>query len=197
MWNIGETEIDENVAYERFACDLNRCRGACCTLAGGRGAPLIDEEVEILHQVLPEVIGYLDDTHKYLIEKEGIIEGVPGSFATICLDQKACGFVYYEFGIAKCSIERAWADKKISYRKPLSCHLFPLRINTSGRKRIRYESIPECMTARELGAKEEVFLHDFMKEALIRRYGEKWYIQFITDCMERVELKQKQSKKES
>lgn len=190
MMKLGEINIDESVAHECFACDLSLCKGACCTLPGGRGAPLLDEEVEPLQQVLPAATDYLDPVHRSLIMEKGIVEGVPGSFATVCLDDEACVFVYYDDGIAKCSIERAWFDKKVRFRKPISCHLFPLRIAKLAGDRIRYESIDECRPAREHGSRQGIFLRDFMKEALVRKYGEKWYIQFIALCKARLEMPQ-------
>ncbi|MBI5020337.1 MAG: DUF3109 family protein [Ignavibacteriales bacterium] len=185
MFKIGETKIEEDIAYERFACSLSDCKGACCTMAGGRGAPLIDDEVEMLHRALPAAINYLSEENKSLIEKEGIVEGAPGMYATVCLDGKDCVFVYYENEIAKCSVERAWFEGKVEFRKPISCHLFPLRVGRSDGERVRYESIAECSTARVKGISENIYLHDFIKEALVRKYGERWYAEFLEECERR------------
>lgn len=185
MFKIGETNIEDDVAYERFACSLSDCKGACCTMAGGRGAPLLDDEVEMLERALPSAIIYLSEEHKALIETEGIVEGTPGSYATVCVDSRACIFVYYENRIAKCSIERAWIEGKVEFQKPISCHLFPLRIGRISGERIRYELIEECSPARKTGVNENIYLHDFIKEPLVRKYGEKWYTDFLTECERR------------
>jgi hypothetical protein len=185
MFKIGETKIEDDIAYERFACSLSDCKGACCTMAGGRGAPLLDDEVEMLNSALPSAILYVSEEHLAFIEKEGIIEGTPGMYATVCIDRRDCVFVYYENEIAKCSIERAWVEGKVEFRKPISCHLFPLRIGRINGERIRYESIEECLPARKAGANGNIYLHDFIKEALVRKYGEIWYADFLSECEQR------------
>jgi hypothetical protein len=185
MFKIGETKIEDDIAYERFACSLSDCKGACCTMAGGRGAPLLDDEVEMLNSALPSARLYLSEEHLAFIEKEGIIEGTPGMYATVCIDRRDCVFVYYENEIAKCSIERAWIEGKVEFRKPISCHLFPLRIGRINGERIRYESIEECLPAREAGVNENIYLHDFIKEALVRQYGDIWYADFLSECEQR------------
>ena len=117
MLKIGETEVEENVAHEKFACVLSECKGACCTMPGGRGAPLTDEEAELLPSLLPSVSTFLSGEHLAAIAQEGVVEGVPGSYATICLNRRACLFVYYQEGVAKCSIERAFSEGKTKFRK--------------------------------------------------------------------------------
>ena len=185
MFKIGETKIEDDVAYERFACSLPDCKGACCTMAGGTGAPLLDDEVEMLNNALPSAILYLSEEHLAFIKKKGIIEGTPGMYATVCIDRRDCVFVYYENEIAKCSIERSWMEGKVEFRKPISCHLFPLRIGRINGERIRYESIEECSSARKVGVNENIYLHDFIKEALVRKYGDKWYADFLSECEQR------------
>jgi hypothetical protein len=112
-------------------------------------------------------------------------EGVPGDFATTCINDRECVFAYFEDGIARCSFERAFREEKSDWRKPLSCHLFPVRIRSFGRDVVRYEEIEECHAGRVRGREQEVPLREFLREPLIRRYGEEWYDAFIAYCTTR------------
>lgn len=182
MFIIGETVVERNIATERFACDLSQCEGACCTLPGGRGAPLDDDEVEELHRAYLSARKYLSPKHAWVIDRAGIVEGSLGSFATTCVDKRECVFVFYENGIAKCALEQAYVNGETSWRKPLSCHLFPIRISRGSHERLRYEKIPECSPARLKGLRMNVLLSDFARDALIRKYGAAWYEEFRQAC---------------
>jgi len=179
---IGEAVIDEDVATASFCCDLKKCKGACCTLPGGRGAPLEDDEVLELQKAYPAAKQYLSQRHIDAIESTGMVEGTSGSFVTTCIGQRDCVFVYYEGDVAKCSLERAYEDGKTDWRKPLSCHLFPLRIRNFGKDFIRYEQIGECQAGREKGLRERVKLYDFLRVPFVRKYGEAWYKAFLKHC---------------
>jgi uncharacterized protein DUF3109 len=185
MFIIGEAMIEDQVAFERFACDLNACKGACCTLPGGRGAPLEDEEVDEIRNAYPVVEQFLSARHREIIGRHGMVEGVPGSFATTCVDEHDCVFVYYEDAIARCSIERAFQEGLIGWRKPLSCHLFPIRVSGNGATRLRYEKISECSPGRATGRNLNAPLHVFLKDALVRKFGESWYAEFRSACEQR------------
>src|SRR5271169_3267359 len=127
MFIVQETIVEDIIARKRFACDLLQCKGGCCTLPGGRGAPLDDDEISEIRQAFPFARKYLSAAHLDAIATHGMIEGVPGSHATVCVNGKACVFVYYEDSIAKCSLEKAYLAGETTWRKPISCHLFPLR----------------------------------------------------------------------
>jgi len=185
MFTIGEAFVEDDIAIERFACDLERCKGACCTLPGGRGAPLDDNELHNLQQAVPIIRKYLSTKHLQIIDAEGVVEGEPGRFSTICVNRRECIFVLYEKDVARCSIEQAYFNGEISWRKPLSCHLFPIRISYYEGERLRYERIPECSTARENGCLKDVHLYDFVKDALIRKYGEDWYHELLNEYRHR------------
>ncbi len=176
MFIIDEISIHESVADTKFACDLKVCKGACCTFAGGRGAPLMDEEVGFIEKYFSAVEEYLPDEHRETIRKHGMIDGSPGDYATQCVEGKACVFVYYEGEIAKCAFERGFTEKKIPWQKPISCHLFPIRY---GRKapngpELRYEFFAECGPALDKGKKENVDLHQFVDAPLRRLFGTEW-----------------------
>jgi Fe-S-cluster containining protein len=170
---IGEIAVDDSVLGTKFACDLNACKGACCTFPGGRGAPLADAEVAEIEQAFPAVKQYLPELHAAVIERNGLVDGSPGNYATQCVDGKACVFVYYDGDIAKCSFERAFYEKKISWHKPLSCHLFPLRIRKDGNE-VHYEYFSECHPALERGSSEGIPVHRFVAAPLERAFGAQW-----------------------
>jgi len=179
---IQKTLVDEPVASINFACDLKACKGACCTMPGGRGAPLEDSEIEEIERSFPAIRKYLSKDHLARIEQLGLVEGTTGDHTTPCYDKRACVFVAYENGIAKCSFEKAYFNGEISWRKPISCHLFPLRIDRGARELVRYEFLAECQPALERGRIEHIALSGFLKEALLRAYGEQWYREFLATC---------------
>lgn len=183
MFSIGNTQIDDDIAYERFACNLPQCKGACCTLYGGRGAPLRDDEVSELQSAYPFVRQYLNKQHIQVIESFGIVEEYQGKYSTVCVENKACVFVCYEYDVACCSLEKAFIAGVISWQKPLSCHLYPIRIVNESSERIKYERITECHPAKQFGILNNIKLFDFVKDALIRKYGEEWYDKFRDICL--------------
>ncbi|MGB2959764.1 MAG: DUF3109 family protein, partial [Bacteroidota bacterium] len=101
-----------------------------------------------------------------------------------CIDEKECVFVYFEDGIAKCCFERAYLDGFLSWRKPLSCHLFPVRVRNAGQDYLHYDEIPECTGGRSRGKAEGVKLYVFLRDSLVRRFGQEWYEEFLDHCEE-------------
>ncbi len=187
MFEIGRAVFEDAVARASFCCDLERCKGACCCIAGGRGAPLEDDEVLEIEKAYPVVRRYLSAESIKAIETSGLVEGRPGDFATTCIRERECVFVVFENGIARCSFEKAYEAGALDWRKPISCHLFPLRVRSFGQEFVRYEEIPECDAARERGAAEGVPLWRFLKEPLIRKFGETWYERLIAHCKGKAE----------
>jgi hypothetical protein len=185
MFIIGEVVIDEAIAHENFACDVGICQGACCTLPGSRGAPLGDDELVELERAFPIIEKYLPERHRKTIEHGGLTEGRPGSYTTACVDNEDCVFVYYENRIARCSLEKAYHNGEITWRKPLSCHLFPIRVSYNPNEILRYEKITECLPAVEQGCRMNIPLHEYLKEPLIRKFGESWYTDFQVVCRHR------------
>lgn len=188
MLEVDSIVIDPAIPALRFRCDIQRCKGACCTLPGGRGAPLLDVEIEELHRAFPVARKHLSQEHLQAIDRQGMFEGGPGDFVTTCVEGKACVFVMYENGIAKCSLEKAYVDGETEWRKPISCHLFPLRIDPGIQERVRFEYLAQCEPAYDLGDSSGTFLSDFVKEALVRVYGNQWFKRFSALCtQQRVE----------
>jgi hypothetical protein len=185
MFVIGEITVEDAVADAHFSCDLLRCKGACCTLPGGRGAPLEDDEVLAVEEAVPHASKYLSAEHLEHIRMHGAVEGIPGSYATQCINDRDCVFVYYDEGIARCSIEKAYFAGAGAFRKPVSCHLFPVRATPGRAGRLRYERIPECDPGRQQGRNAKTLLHVFLKEALVRKFGAQWYAEFASVCEQR------------
>ncbi len=193
MFIIGEAIVEEEIAVERFACDCSRCHGACCTLPGGRGAPLTDDETDEIKKAFPFAKGYLSGHNLDVISSIGMVEGSPGRYYTVCIEDKDCVFVYYEGGVARCALEKAYLDGLTKWRKPISCHLFPIRVGWNGAIRLRYERIPECLPGKELGTVKDVPLYEYLKEPLIRSFGEEWYREFHAACTARDAMSRRKS----
>ncbi len=186
MFMIGEAVIEEQLSGEKFACDLQKCKGACCTLEGGRGAPLDDREVEEISKAFPAVRAFLAPRSLEVINAVGLVEGRPGDYATPCVESRECVYVYFEDGVARCSFDRAYREGKSRWQKPISCHLFPIRVRRFGQDFLRYEQIDECAAGRSRGVREDVPLFDFLKEPLTRKFGTAWYRTFAAECRARV-----------
>ncbi len=160
-------------------CDLNACKGACC-VHGDSGAPLEDEETRILDEIYPKVKPYMTAKGIEAVEKEGrwMID-TDGDKVTPLVDgNKECAYTVFEKGMALCGIEKAWKDGKIKFQKPVSCHLYPVRI-TAYKKfdAVNYETWDICKPACACGEKLEVSVYKFVKTALVRKYGTDWYKQ--------------------
>jgi len=187
MFIVGNAVIDDAVVTSDFCCDLKQCKGACCCIEGGRGAPLEDHEVLEVEKAYLAVKQYLSPESIRVIEQQGLYEGEPGHLATTCIGDRECVFAFFEDGIAQCSFERAYRAGQIVWQKPLSCHLFPLRIRSFGHDHVRYEQISECQAGRTSGTEHQTGLVEFLQNPLVRKYGEQWYSQLTSfDKSERV-----------
>lgn len=167
--------VNEDILNTGFACDLKKCKGACCTFKGEFGAPVLDSEIEIIQECVVAASEYLSKRSKDIINKIGFVEGKPGDYSTVCIEQKDCVFVYFEGKIAKCALEKAYFNGKTKFRKPISCHLFPIRVNSFGKGFLYYAKFSECDTALENGDNLGIKMYEFVKDSLIRAYGEEWY----------------------
>lgn len=179
MQIIDKTVIASDVVSESFVCDLAKCKGACC-VEGDLGAPLENEELDKIDEVLEIVKPYLSEEAIEVLEKEGgYLLDEEGDYSTTTIDNKECAFAFYdEANVLKCSIEQAWKEGKTDFKKPISCHLYPIRIKDLGEyEAINYDRWHICSPACDLGAKLKVPVYQFLKEALIRKYGEEWFIQ--------------------
>jgi hypothetical protein len=172
---VEDVLVRPEITNVNFECDLSKCKGACCTLESEFGAPLQSDEIDKITRILDIVKEYLPKAHVDEIEENGFFEEKSGEKLTKSVDNKACVFVYFDGDIAKCGIEKAYLDGKVKFRKPISCHLFPIRISKFGGPVLRYEKFSECKPALLKGEKNKTSLVDFSKESLSRLYGNKWY----------------------
>jgi hypothetical protein len=177
MIQIDQTLISDDVKEQFFVCDLDRCKGACC-VEGDLGAPLEQDELADMEEVIQYVLPYLsDDAKKALQEQGAYLLDDEGDFSTTTIDNKECAFAFYdEKKILKCSIEQAWRDGKTTIQKPISCHLYPIRIaKLHDFLALNYDRWHICAPACELGDKLSVPVYKFLKDPLIRKFGEAWY----------------------
>ncbi len=175
MTIINDILIDEDIFATKFCCDIEKCKGACCTFPGEYGAPLLESEIQLLEDNYPKIKKYLSDRSIYYIENQGMYEGRAGYRTTVCINKRDCVFVYYEGEVALCAYEKAYLAGEIDFRKPLSCHLFPIRVKKFGGDALYYCQIDECNDAVEKGENENILMIDSLKTALVRAYGEQWY----------------------
>jgi hypothetical protein len=180
MIAIDNILVSDHVVEEQFVCDLTKCKGGCCE-DGDAGAPLEAEELAHLNNFYEEVKPYMTDRGIKEIEKMGrYVYDQEFGWVTPTINSEICAYGYKDKqGIVKCAIEQAYNDGKISWKKPISCHLFPIRIKKSKNGKtefVNYEPREDlCAAACKLGKKLKVPAYVFLKEAIIRKYGEEFY----------------------
>jgi len=177
MVQIDDKIIAFEVFEKQFVCDLSACKGACC-VEGDAGAPLELREVNILEETYEKVKPYMRKSGVESIEENGfyVIDG-DGDYTTPLVNNSECAFVSFDKdGTAKCSIEQAYNDGHIKFKKPISCHLFPVRVKQyKDFEALNYEEIKICKPACDCGEKLKVPVFRFLKEPLVRKYGVNWY----------------------
>jgi len=177
MIEIGKTVISQDVFNEEFVCNLSKCKGACC-VEGDGGAPLEADEVELLRQIYPDVKPFLRTEGIAAIEAQGTsVTDWDGEQVTPLVHGKECAYVIFDDqGITKCGIEKAWEQGAVAFRKPISCHLYPARITKYKEfDAINYHRWEICSPACSLGKELHVPVYKFLKDSLVRKYGEAWY----------------------
>lgn len=182
--NNDDVLINEEIFRKKFTCDLSICKGACCTMESDYGAPLLGSEIDKIEKVLPIVKKYLSEKHLEFLNKNGFWFEIEGDLMVSSINKKECVFAYYEGDIAKCAIEKAYYDEKTDFIKPISCHLFPIRINNFGGDILKYEEYSECRPALEKGEETKLTIAEFCKDGLIRMYGSKWYQKLMNPTKE-------------
>lgn len=178
MIAIDNVLLSDDVVEAQFACDLNACKGGCC-VDGDCGAPLTEEETKKIAEVYPIVKPYLSAEYIAEIEKQGThtMDDEFG-YVTPTVNGGICTYAYTdELGIVKCAIEKAWKEGKIDFQKPISCHLYPIRIKDMGEyEAVNYEPRKKlCRPACKLGKQLRVPVYQFLKGSIIRKYGEEFY----------------------
>jgi len=179
MFQLGKTIVSEDIIQRDFVCNLSACKGACC-IEGDAGAPLAKEEVQVLKDIYPNVKPFLRKEGIQAIEEQGtsIITKL-NELETPLINGGACAYVNFnDKGIAQCGIEEAYNHGKTSFKKPISCHLYPIRIKEySEFSAVNYNKWNICDDSCTLGKELQVPVYRFVKEALIRKFGEDWYDQ--------------------
>ena len=179
MIQIADTIISEDIIENDFVCNLNACKGACC-IEGDAGAPVDENELEIMEQIYPAVAPYLTEEGRAAIDAQGVyIKGSDGEWETPLIGGGECAYVVRDQkGIVLCGIEQAYREGVIDWKKPISCHLYPIRLKQySSFVAVNYDHWSICKDACVLGRKLQVPIYQFVKEALIRKFGEEWYEQ--------------------
>jgi hypothetical protein len=186
--------VSDEVVSEQFVCDLNKCKGGCCE-DGDSGAPLTNEELEHLRNHIEDIRPYVTAEGLKVLETEGLYKyDQEFGWVTPTIAGRMCAYGFRDKqGIIKCGIENAYLDQKISWKKPISCHLFPVKISKSKRQNqeyVNYEPREDlCKAACNLGRKLKVPVYVFLKEALVRKYGADFY-----SALEATALHQKKDK---
>lgn len=182
FWAMIEIEgkiVSRDVFEKQFVCDLKKCKGACC-VAGDSGAPLLREEMEILDADYDRIQPFLRPEGIAAIEKSGVaIIDKEGDLTTTLVNGNECAFVVFDdLGTALCGIEQAHAAGATTFLKPISCHLYPIRIKKyTDFEAVNYDKWEVCNPACHLGEALQVPVYKFLKNSLIRNYGADWYQQ--------------------
>ncbi len=192
MFQLDKTIVSEEVLEKEFVCNLNACKGACC-VNGDAGAPLEKEELETLQEILPILKSYLRKEGLQAIEEQGTYTTNEfGEHETTLIDGADCAYVIYDDkNVALCGIEEAYNQGEISFKKPVSCHLYPIRIKQySEFAAVNYDKWEICDDACSLGKELQVPVYKFVKQALVRKFGEDWYAELEKVAEERNNSKQ-------
>jgi hypothetical protein len=178
MFQLGKTIVSEDILEKEFVCNLSACKGACC-VDGDAGAPLSQAETQILEDIYPKVKPFLRKEGIAAIEAQGTwTKGTDGDLETPLVNNKDCAYVIYDGKTALCGIEQAYNQGEVGWKKPVSCHLYPIRVKDFTEfAAVNYDKWEICNDACSLGMALEVPVYKFVKEALIRRFGEDWYLE--------------------
>ncbi len=177
MIQIQNTLLSDDIFEEQFICDLCKCKGECC-VEGESGAPITKEEFREIEGILSEIWNDLSPKAQKVINRQGIAyTDYDGELVTSLVNGKECVFTYFDAdGICKCAIDNAYREGRISVRKPVSCHLYPIRLTEySDFTAVNYHRWSICEPAVRLGRKEGIPLYRFLREPLTRKFGEEWY----------------------
>ena len=177
---VQDVLVSEAVLTEDFRCALESCKGACCW-EGDYGAPLAPGEAETLATIFEQIRPFLRKEGIAAIEEQGLsvyYQGLEG-FGTPLLSDGACAFLTFENnGVAKCGIEKAWEAGLTGFQKPISCHLYPIRVAKNEEldfEALNYDEWDICAAACSAGKKDKIRVFEFAKTAIIRKYGEEFY----------------------
>ncbi len=177
---VDDILVSDELKEIYFACNLSACKGECC-VAGDAGAPLDEEEISIIEDDIDEIIPYMTEEGKEVIDSVGVFEyDEDGSYVTPLVNEEECAFVYWKDGISLCAIEKAYLEKKINFQKPISCHLYPVRLSKVGNSiAVNYHKWDVCAPALIMGKQSGDPLYSYLKQPLTRRFGKEWYEKLV------------------
>lgn len=185
MIKVGDIILSDDIATQKFACDTPACKGACCVV-GDAGAPVSKDEVPVLHKAYHTLKNELRPEAVAVAEKDGVVIGSKEKgYEISCVNSAECIFVNYdEQEVAYCTIQKAFFEGRFKWEKPISCHLYPVRLKKiGGFEYANFEYIPKmCSAACAKGEKEDTYLANFLERPLVRRYGQEWYDEFLAAC---------------
>lgn len=184
MLQIKDTIVSLDIAERFFTCDIASCLGECC-IEGDAGAPITEDEYKKIKEILPLIWDDLMPRAKEEIEANGVAYvDEEGDLVTQIIDGKNCVFSCYgNNGMCLCAIEKAYREGRVDFMKPISCHLYPLRLKEyPSFTAVSYHRWKICKAAEVLGRKRGVRLYEFLKEPLVRRFGKEWYDELVTAC---------------
>ncbi|MBQ5814525.1 MAG: DUF3109 family protein [Flavobacteriales bacterium] len=194
MIQIKDTLISDDIITECFVCDLSRCKGECC-IAGDSGAPVGEEEKKTMEDILPHVLPYMTPEGRRTVELMGawVVDSYDRSPVTPLIDGKECAYlIKNDEGISLCAIEQAYNDGKIRFKKPISCHLYPIRLSQiMSYTALNYHRWEVCSDACVLGKKLGVPIYKFLKEPLTARFGKNWYAELELTAREYLKMRKK------
>jgi hypothetical protein len=173
---IGQTLVSDDLKQTYFTCNLSACQGDCC-VEGDAGAPLEESEISILEDYIEEVKPHMNPEGLKVVEKYGVFDyDADGDYVTPLVNDRQCAFVYRENGINFCSIEKTFLQGKIKFQKPVSCHLYPVRLSKVGEfTAVNYHKWNICAPAFIYGKSQGLPLYQYLKAPLIRKFGKNWF----------------------
>ncbi len=193
MLVVDDTIVSDDVVDCSFSCNIACCKGACC-VEGDSGAPLDDDEVPLLQDILPQVLPYMSPKGVEAVNRQGVaVCDKDGDIGTPLVDGKECAFVTFDNnGVALCAIQQAYLDGVVSFPKPVSCHLYPIRVQNYGKFRaVNYHqwnvcrpakfACRQCLSADKCSLSSNIPLYIYLKEPLIRKFGKQWYDNLLSE----------------
>ena len=173
---VDDVLVSDEVKDIYFSCNLKACHGDCC-VEGDAGAPLEEEEISILEDYLIDIMPYMTEEGIEAVKLTGVFDyDADAEYVTTLVNHRECAFVYFKNGIALCAIEKAWLEGKIKFQKPISCHLYPIRLDKVGDKTaVNYNRWSICIPALKRGRDIGVPLYQYLKIPLERKFGQEWY----------------------
>ncbi len=179
---IDNVIVSDELASIKFSCDLSACHGNCC-VDGDEGAPLEEDEIGIIEDYIEIIENYMTPEGIDVVDRHGVFDyGIDGEYVTPLINDRECAFVFWENGISFCAIEKAFLSKEIDFRKPVSCHLYPIRVKKyDSFDAVNYHRWPICDPALKKGKSEGLPLYVTLKEPLLRKFGAEFYKKLVVE----------------